>query len=130
MATCDMGYEHEAARPDEAEAAVDAVDIEANAEVKVAEIEAERDVTLAKIAAKVEEAHDETEIEALRAEIKGIKETLDRIAPPTVDAPEEAPPAPPVVVAQDVEQPEVEAPPEAEKHEAPKPKKSRGLGVW
>lgn len=100
----------------------------ADAAVQVAEIEANRDVTIARIEAKADEAHDETEVEALKREIAGMREALALVAPqPPVAEPEPAPEPEPIVVE---DKPEIEAPPaEHEHHSEPKPK-AKGLGMW
>lgn len=119
--------------PSEASAELEAVESEVHAEVEVARIEADRDVAVAKIAAKVETEHDETEIEALRAEIRGMREILDRVVPsPELETDTETlPEADPVVVVQDAEaSPEaVPAPPEAE-HREKHSSHSMSKGWW
>jgi hypothetical protein len=113
------------------QAEVDAVAEVASADVAVAQIEAERDVTLARIAAKVEESHDETEVEALQAELRAMRETLALLSP----APEVAPEPAPVIVNDVTPVDEPPSLPEPEHQAAgsePKPKKSSssGLGFW
>jgi hypothetical protein len=122
---CDQGFDHPEPEPEvtivEPETTVDN-------DVRIAEIEASRDVAVAKIAAKVEEVVAETEVEALRREIAGIKEALALVAPAPAVEPEPAPAPEPVTVEA---APEVEGPPpgDHESHEPRKPK-SKGLGMW
>ena len=118
-ACADCGIEHEAPEPEVL--VEEAVDVEpiADANVEVARIEAERDVTIAKISAKMEEKHDETEIEVLRAEIRALR---DLIAPP-VPEPEPAP----VVIEEEPAPVEEEIPPREERHEPKAPASKRGF---
>lgn len=103
----------------------------ADAAVAVAEIEAQRDVTIARIEAKAEEAHDETDVEALRAEISVMREMLNRLAPPAAEETEPAPAPAAEAVIVDAPAPEVEAPPAAEhEHHEPSARKKTGLGLW
>jgi hypothetical protein len=116
--------------PETAEA--EAVEEVAEAEVQIAKIQGETAIQLAKIEAKADEAHDETEVESLRAEIKGMKEILDRLAGGGDPEPEPSPePAAPVVVVDDAPAaPEVPEPPDAEPEHHSAPKRSKGLGMW
>lgn len=102
----------------------------ASAEVEIARIEADAAIQLARIEAKTEEAHDETEVEALRAEIRGMRDMLDRLVPqPEPESEPEPAPAPVVMEAPEAE-PEA-APPVAEPAGEPRHSpKSRGLGFW
>lgn len=127
---CNLGHEHpdEVAETNEADVAEEAV--AADAAVRIAEIEGSTQIALAKISAKAEESHDETEVEALRAEIRGFREALSTLMPAPEPVTEEPAPEPePVVV--EAQAPEVEAPPAADEHEhrERKPAK-RGMGMW
>jgi len=116
----DCGIEHEAPEPEVL--VEEAVDVEpiADANVEVARIEAERDVTIAKISAKMEERHDETEIEVLRAELRALR---DLITPP-----EPEPEPTPVVIEEPEPVPvEEEMPPREERHEPKAPASKRGF---
>lgn len=109
-------------------AAVETAEVETDAVVKVAEIEADRDITLAKLAVKAEETEQVTEIEALKAEMKGMREILNRLVPP---APEpEAEPEPEVIpMPIEADEPDM-APPESEEHHSAPAKRKLGLGMW
>jgi hypothetical protein len=112
----------------EAEAETAAVELETHAAVEIAQIEADKEIQLTKLAVKAEESHDETEVESLRAEIRGMRETLDRLIPP-VPAEAESAPEPIVVNDAPVEAEPTDLP-EAEHHrEPPKPRKT-SLGMW
>jgi hypothetical protein len=116
--------------PSPAAEEAEAVEEVAHAEVEIARIEADRDVAVAKIAAKTEEAHDETEVEALRAEIRGMREILNQLMPPPPPEPEPMPEPEPIVIAQQDNGPDVAPPPEKEEHREPKKQKPKGLGLW
>lgn len=117
---------------DEPSAEVGVAEEVASADVEVARIEADRDVTIARIAAKSEESHDETEVESLRAEMRGMREILDRLtggSPEADDSPADV--AEPVVVQAVDTAPDVDAPPvRGDDSEPSSPRKSRGIGMW
>ena len=118
--------------PSESNAEVEQVAEVAKSEVEIARIEAERDVTIAKVEAKVEEASFDSEVEALRAELSGVKEALRLLQGPPVEeqpVPDPAPSAP-VVVQADVDQSVPEPPPHEEEHHEERRSKPRGLGAW
>lgn len=103
--------------------------VPAAAAVEIAGIEAERDITLAKIAAKSEDPERGEEIARLRGELTGLRELVQRLAPP----PPEPEPVPVPVPVPDpesdpvVDEPAVEAPPVVE----PAPSSSRKRqSVW
>jgi hypothetical protein len=120
MATCDMGFEHEDAVPAEPEVIPVPVDAgTGEADVEIAKIDAKRDVEVEKIRAGVVEDDLRAEVESLRGELRGVRETLDRIAPEPEPEPELPAPAP-VVIDQ---APEVPPPPADEpKHREAKRK--------
>lgn len=110
--------------PVAAEVVADVSAEEAGAAVQIAEIEADRDIRLAKIAAAAEETHDETEVEVLRAEVRTLREMIEKIVPePEPTTPE------PVIVAQEVPapEPEPEMPKAEDRHEPRAPKVKRGF---
>lgn len=120
----------------EAEAEVAATEVAADANVQIAQIESETAIALAKIDAKTEEAHDLTEVEVLRAELRAVKETLATLTAPP-EAEPVADPAPPVVVNDVVDEPAESEPPkrdsrpvQADVSEERPAKKSSGLGFW
>jgi len=106
VSMCDMGFEH--ADPEPPVVVEEAPDMEpaAEAAVEVARIEAKRDVDVAKIEARVEDDEMVLRMAALEGEIKGMRELLDRVAPPE---PEPEPEPEPVIV-----EPEPAAPPPPE----------------
>jgi hypothetical protein len=121
----------------EAEAETAAVEVAADADVQIAQIQADAAVTLAKIDAKVETEHDQTEVEALKAELKGMREMLDRLGGTgdSTTAGETEPAAPVQVVMDEPESapeslPAVEAHHDAPDDARPVKKPSRGLGYW
>ncbi|GAA0287238.1 hypothetical protein GCM10009527_098190 [Actinomadura nitritigenes] len=106
-----------------AEAATEVAETTAAADVEVAQIEAERDVELARINVQAEEIWQEGRVARLEGEIAGMREVLERIAPPE---PEPAPEPEPVVV-EPAPEPEPVAPaPEP----APQPKGKKKAGFW
>ncbi len=101
----------------------------AAADVEIAQIEAERDIKLAKITAEAIDNEQETEIARLRGELAGLRELVERVAPPP---PEPDPEPVPVVIAPPDpepvdEPPAVEAPPPVET--AP-PRSSKKQNPW
>lgn len=125
MATCDMGYEHEEVVTPEPEAAPVVVEPGPNEnDVKIAEIEAEARIETERIWTEQQELALAAENESLRGELRGIRETLDRLSPP-----EPEPEPEPVVVPMPEPEPEPEAvpaPPESES----KPKANKKPGYW
>ena len=94
MSTCSMGYEHADPEP---EAIVVPVDEGTNEnDVAIAEIEAAASIQREKIYTKERDAELVLEVERQAGEIAGMREILDRIAPPAPD-PDVAPA--PVIVA-------------------------------
>lgn len=119
-------------------AEVDALTIEpevaevaGEAAVKIAEIEANRDITLAKVAVKAEDSADAARIAELEGRLRGIEETLDRIAPPAPSA--ETMPEPEVMLMDppapepEVSETPVEPPPIVD---TPAPKAKRRNAFW
>lgn len=91
MATCDLGYDHEDPAPAIPEPVVVPPPTSDN-DVRIAEIQAEAEVELAEVRATTEIAEAEVMNARLEGRLRGIEETLDRLAPP------EPPEAEPVVV--------------------------------
>jgi hypothetical protein len=121
----------------EAEAETAAVEVAADADVQIAQIEADTAVTLAKLDVKASESHDETEVEALKAEIRGMKETLALAGlGGSVDpAPEASEPAPVIVPVPEPESapdslPAPEAHDSTPDNERPSKTRSHGFGSW
>lgn len=121
MHSCaECGIEHDAPEPVVIEEAVDTEPV-AEAEVRVAEINANRDIAVAKIAARSELQVTESEAELLRAEMRGIREMVERLMP----SPEPEPA--PVVIEEPEPEPEMEIPPKEEHHEPSAPRKPKGF---
>ena len=124
MATCDMGYEHDEPVPAEAPAPEPVV-VESGPnenDVKIAEIEAAASVEREKIWTEQQELALAAENESLRGEIRGIREVLDRLAPP-----EPEPAVVPIQVNDDAPAEDGPPPPaETTAPAAPKEKKSKG----
>jgi len=126
MPTCDMGYAHDleaAAEPVEVPVPVETGPNEHD--VEIAAIEAEASVTREEIRAGVDVAEQETRIGALEGELRGVRETLDRLAPP---APE--PEAEPVVTVVPDPPAPVETGPAAPPETPPPPKQKKSTGWW
>lgn len=123
MATCDMGYDHEetAIIPDAEPVVVNPGPNEN--EVKIAEIEAEASIEREKIWTEAQQNELAQQNEALRGELRGIRETLATLMPPEPEIPDE-----PVVVPVPAAGPEepVAAPPETE----PPKKENKKTGMW
>jgi hypothetical protein len=120
MATCDMGYDHDDVVP-EPEPVIVPVDPGPNEnDVKIAEIEAGARIETERIWTEQQELALAAENESLRGELRGIRETLDRLTPSEPD-PAPAPEIIPVPEPGPVPEP-VPAPPEAESKPAPKKK--------
>ena len=120
MSTCDLGFEH--ADPEPEAVIVEAPDTEAPAEaaVEIARIEGDTAVKVAKIEARVADDELVLRLAELEGEVKGMRETLDRVAPAE---PEPEPEPEPVIV-----EPEPAAPPPpADEHNAPKSKRRAGF---
>lgn len=99
----------EPAAAEPAAAETEAVEAAAEAEVEVAKVQAQRDIAIEKEFTKRAESEDRAEIEALRGEVRGLRELVETLKPAE---PEPAPQPVPVVV---------EAPPEPETAPAPEP---------
>lgn len=123
---CDLGYEHGEPVPEpEPEPVI--VDPGPNEnDVKIAEIEAAAGIEREKLWTAQEKLRLDSEVQELRGEVRGMREILDRLAPPEPDPAEEPPPVP-VVVAPDLpaDDEDVPAPGETKK-KAPK----SGGGYW
>ena len=128
MATCDMGYEHDEPLPatDEPAAPV-VVDTGPNEnEVEIARIEAAASIEREQIWSDQRGLELEAEMVELRGELRGMREVLDRLAPPEPPEPE------PVVIPAPVPEPAADAEPVAAPPEITKKgggKKSGG-GWW
>jgi hypothetical protein len=83
--------------PSPAEAEAEAVETVASAEVETTKILADRDVTIARIEAGVEKDALATDVEAMKAELRGMREVLDRLAPAPEPMPEPEPAAPVII---------------------------------
>jgi hypothetical protein len=123
MATCDMGFDHEEAAviPDPEPVVVDPGPNEND--VKIAEIEAEASIERERIWTEQQENELAQQNEALRGELRGIRETLATLMPSEPETPDE-----PVVVPVPAAGPDelVGAPPETE----PVKKESNSGGGW
>ena len=125
MATCDMGFEHEeTAVVSEPEPVVVADSGPNENDVKIAEIEAEASVEREKIWTEAQQNELNAQNEALRGEIRGMREVLDRLVPPEPEADPEPVPVP--VPVAEPEEP-VAAPPETE---PVKSSKKENAGWW
>lgn len=126
MAVCDLGYDHSepASDPEPAPAAVVVEPGPNENDVAIAEIEAAASIERERIWTEQQALALEADREELRGELRGMREVLDRLAPPAPD-PAPAPAAVPVPAA--VREPEaVDAPPET----APARAKKSGGGFW
>lgn len=122
---CDLGYEHDEAVP-AADPAPVVVDPGPNEnDVKIAEIEAAAGIEREKMWTDQEGMRLAAQVDSLRGELKGMREVLDRVAPPA--EPPAEPPTVPVVIPEPPAGPgeDVPAPEETKK----KPPKSGG-GYW
>lgn len=124
MPTCDLGYEHESAPEPEPTVVVEAEPGPNDNDVKIAEIEAEASIEREKIWTEAQENDLAQQNEALRGELRGIKETLATLAAPPPE-PEPEPVPVPVPVPEPEPEP-VAAPPET----APKPGGKKESGGW
>jgi hypothetical protein len=127
MATCDMGYEHErdqgAAEPEIIPVPVSAGPNEHD--VQIAHIEADASIAREQIWTEAQALELQSDRDRLAGELKGMREVLDRIAPPAPD-PEELPPAPVVIAEPDAGPPEETPPP----GDAPPKKSAPKSGYW
>jgi hypothetical protein len=114
---CGMGHDEPVVVE---EAPAEAIEQTVEADVKIEEIRADTAVKIAKIEAGVAEDLTESRLAEMEGQIRGMREVLDRIAPPVPEEVPEAAPEP-VVVVDDKDE---EMPPQAEHHEPPEPKKS------
>lgn len=115
MAQCDLGYEHEgepiAAEPEAAPVVVENGPNEND--VKIAEVEAAARIETEKIWTEQRGLELESEVGELRGELRGIREAMDRLAPPEPEAAPD-PVVLPVPEPTPAPEPEAAAPPEAE----------------
>jgi hypothetical protein len=95
MPICDQGFEHAAPEPEVIPVPVDSGPNENS--VAIAEIEAAASIQREKLYNAGRDADLVLEVERQRGEITGMREILDRIAPPAPD-PDEIPASVPVVV--------------------------------
>lgn len=121
MSTCSMGFEHADPEPEVIPVPVDNGTNEND--VAIAELQAEASIQREKIYSKERDAELVLEVERQAGEIAGMREILDRIAPPAVGPADPADVAPaPVIVeppaAAEIPE-EVAAPADVEK-KAPK----------
>jgi hypothetical protein len=124
MATCDLGHEHDDI-PEPAPVIIEADPGTNENDVKIAEVEAAARIAADKEWTKQEGLRLESEVEGLRGEIRGMRETLDRLAPPEPE-PGPAPEIVPVPVP-DPEPEPVPAPPETKPETG---EKKSGGGWW
>jgi hypothetical protein len=113
----------------EAQAEADAVAEATSADVEIARIQGDTEIKLAQIAARQADPERDAEIEALRDEVRMLKELA---APPMMPVAPEPAPAP-VTVVNDAPVEDSLPKPEAEHRESEdRPKKSSGggLGFW
>lgn len=123
---CDLGYDHGelVAEPEPAPVVVDPGPNEND--VEIARIEAAASIKREEIWTEQQLLALEADREELRGELRGMREVLDRLAPPAPD-PASAPPPAPVVIAPDpVDDAENIAAPGEVKKKAPK----SGGGYW
>lgn len=127
MATCDLGYEHdETAEPAAAAEPPVIVDPGPNEnDVKIAEIEAAAGIEREKIWTEQQELALAAENESLRGELRGIRETLDRLVAPEPEPGPAEPPAPAPVVVEPDPEPGPASPPETDK-----PSGGKKSGGW
>lgn len=92
------------------------------ASVEIARIEGDTAVKIAKIEAGVAESEIESRVSALEGELRGMRETLDRVAPEP-EMPQPVPVPEPVVIPE----PEPEMPPRDAEHHERAPRKQRGF---
>jgi hypothetical protein len=97
------------------------------AEVEIARINSAKEIKLAQIQAGTFRDELETELEALRAELRGFKEGIDAVAPEP--EPAEAP-APIIVDAPEDNVDELPPPPEDTEEHHERKSKSLGIGMW
>jgi hypothetical protein len=113
-------------QPD-SEAEVVEVAVTASADVEIEKIRADKEVAIARIAARAEEAHDETEVEILRGEIRAMKETLALLVP----QPDPEPEPEPIVIPEPVDAaPDPTDLPPAEDQPHHRQQHKVGLGMW
>jgi hypothetical protein len=118
-ATC--GLEHEDAITEAAPEPV-VVDPGPNEhDVEIAAIQADTAVKVAKIETEQRDDDLRAEVEELRGEMRGMREVLDRLAPPAAAEPE--PVVVPVPEPAPAPEPEAATPPEAEHRKPPAPKR-------
>lgn len=125
MPTCDLGFDHQDPEPEIIPVPVDSGPNEND--VRIAEIEAAASIKREQLYNQGRDAELILEVERQRGEIDGMREILDRLAPPAPD-PQDTPPPPPVIIDAPVSDggaEEVPAPAEVEK----KTPKASG-GYW
>jgi hypothetical protein len=127
MATCDMGFDHqEAAVIPEHEPVVVVDDGPNENDVRIAEIEAETSIEREKLYTEQQALDLVAENERLRGENQGMREVLDRVAPPPPD-PGQEPVVVPVPEPAPAPAPEaVPGPPET----VPSPVSKKNPGWW
>lgn len=124
----ECGLTHDHAAPPPVDPAVRIAEIEAESRLAMARITARSEVAVAESMAEaqvgVAEAEAEATVAAMEIQADAVTEVYEDSAPdaPELDAP--------IVIEQDNDQGDEFAPPEAEHHEEPPAKKSRGLGLW
>ena len=126
MATCDMGYEHDDPAAAEPEVIPVPVDQGPNQnDVKIAEIEAAASIELEKLWTEQEGMRLDSEVQELRGEVRGMREILDRLAPPEPD-----PPDAPVVITPPPEPEPVTEPVPGPPDTGPATKSKKSSGWW
>lgn len=124
MATCSMGFEHPDAEPEPVVVEADPGPNEND--VKIAEVEGATRVQVAKIEAGMVDSEVQARIESLEGELRGMREVLDRLAPPEP----EPVPEPVIVPVPDPEPAPADAGPSAPPPAEPTRTPSKPAGFW
>lgn len=124
MATCDMGYEHSDPVPEPEPVPVIAEPGPNENDVKIAEIEADARVETEKLWTGQRAQELESEVSALRGELRGMREVLDQFAPP------EPVPAEPVVIPVPEPAPAPAEPAAALPETTPPKPEKKSRGYW
>lgn len=128
MATCDMGYEHDDPAAAVAEPEIIPVPVDPGPndnDVKIAEIEAAASIEREKLWTEQEGMRLDSEVQELRGEVRGMREILDRLAPPD-PGPADAPVVITEPAAPDPPAEPVPGPPDI----SPVPKTKKPSGWW
>ena len=125
MAVCDMGHEHSEPASEPAPVAVEADPGPNENDVRIAEIDAAASIEREKLYTEQRGMELEADVQSLRGELRGMREVLDRLAPPE---PEPIVPEPVMMPVPDPEpEPGPAAPPETEPR---KDAGNKGGGWW